>query len=467
MTKTLKKMTAVAAGLVIMTLASVAQDSGALVDALVKKGILTDQEAEEIRADLTKEYSQTNAGKLNFSSAVTQLKIYGDARVRYQWENAQTNQTNVGGTTQANVNQDRSRYRYRVRLGAEYTLTDNFKAGVRLETAQASDSTNSDFGRYFSKDPINIGLAYLEYEDTKSAPFGMADNVDVRLGKMLNPFYFSPEFWDSDINPEGLSAKLGWKNVGESGLNLSLGGAGYVTAEANNSTANTDDGFLLVGQVQMDYTFANKSNLMFAPTILTESQGTLALSGAYTGESTSSVAYRSQANENEQLFQGDLTVLMLPVQYTWKGWGFSHKVWATYAYNFAASKRYRDMTAANDNSGLSAANMQNMKKGQDSAFDVGYQLGENKKKGDFSITGYYSYVEAAAYTSNLSDSDFAKNLLNQQGTTLQLTYNLTDAITTTAKWFHSNEIDKGMANVASAGAKDTIDVLQLDVAWKF
>ena len=33
----------------------IAQDSGALVEALVRKGILTNQEAEDIRADLVRE----------------------------------------------------------------------------------------------------------------------------------------------------------------------------------------------------------------------------------------------------------------------------------------------------------------------------------------------------------------------------------------------------------------------------
>ena len=41
-----------------------AQDNGALLDLLVRKKIITDQEAEELRGELTKDYSQTPAGKL-------------------------------------------------------------------------------------------------------------------------------------------------------------------------------------------------------------------------------------------------------------------------------------------------------------------------------------------------------------------------------------------------------------------
>src|SRR5687768_1089471 len=77
---------AIAAGF-SLGLSAFAQEAGALVDALVKKGILTDQEAEEIRADMSKEFATTPAGKLNLNSSVTEMKLYGDLRLRYQYDN--------------------------------------------------------------------------------------------------------------------------------------------------------------------------------------------------------------------------------------------------------------------------------------------------------------------------------------------------------------------------------------------
>ncbi|MBC8009576.1 MAG: hypothetical protein H7067_05725, partial [Burkholderiales bacterium] len=61
-----------------------AQDSGPLIDALVRKGILTDQEGEELRADLLRDFGTTSPGKVDLSPTVTKLRIAGDARVRYQ-----------------------------------------------------------------------------------------------------------------------------------------------------------------------------------------------------------------------------------------------------------------------------------------------------------------------------------------------------------------------------------------------
>src|SRR5882762_7580618 len=72
-----------------------AQDSGALLDLLVKKGLITDQEAEDVRADLVKESASTSAGKLKLSTPVTELEIYGDARVRYEVRTAKTGEPNT------------------------------------------------------------------------------------------------------------------------------------------------------------------------------------------------------------------------------------------------------------------------------------------------------------------------------------------------------------------------------------
>ena len=48
-----------------------AQDAGALLDLLVKKKLITDQEAEEVRAELTKETATTSGGKWKLSTPKT------------------------------------------------------------------------------------------------------------------------------------------------------------------------------------------------------------------------------------------------------------------------------------------------------------------------------------------------------------------------------------------------------------
>ena len=60
-----KKLTlaAVAFCFAFTGIAARAQEAGALLDLLVRKKLITDQEAEEVRGELVKEYASTSAGK--------------------------------------------------------------------------------------------------------------------------------------------------------------------------------------------------------------------------------------------------------------------------------------------------------------------------------------------------------------------------------------------------------------------
>ena len=70
-----------------------AQDAGALLDLLVKKRLITDQEAEEVRTELVKESAETSAGKWKLSTPITEIELYGDVRLRYQYNGGETKST--------------------------------------------------------------------------------------------------------------------------------------------------------------------------------------------------------------------------------------------------------------------------------------------------------------------------------------------------------------------------------------
>src|SRR5213592_1218722 len=93
-----------------------AQDAGALLDLLVKKKLITDQEAEEVRAELTKESTSTAAGKWKLSTPITEIELYGDARLRYEIRN---------GETETNDTEQRNLPRYSLRLGLRGILADD------------------------------------------------------------------------------------------------------------------------------------------------------------------------------------------------------------------------------------------------------------------------------------------------------------------------------------------------------
>src|SRR5438477_9883162 len=112
-----------------------AQDAGALLDLLVKKRLITDQEAEEVRAELTKETATTSAGKWKLSTPITEIEIYGDIRLRYQYNGGQTDDNSPLGAKANGIAghddwQERERERYRLRLGLRGTLADDWFFGI-------------------------------------------------------------------------------------------------------------------------------------------------------------------------------------------------------------------------------------------------------------------------------------------------------------------------------------------------
>src|SRR5881394_4007937 len=111
-----------AASFIFGGIAAKAQDAGALLDLLVRKKIINDQEAEEVRAELTKEAATTSGGKWKLSTPITELELYGDVRMRYEDRGGQSSD----GPSFHDDWQERQRERYRLRLGLRGTLADDW-----------------------------------------------------------------------------------------------------------------------------------------------------------------------------------------------------------------------------------------------------------------------------------------------------------------------------------------------------
>src|SRR6266704_3962862 len=87
-----------------------AQSADALIDKLVEKGILTVKEANDLREETEKNFSQAYSVKSGMPEWVSALKFNGDFRGRFEQNNAE----NPAYLT-------RNRFRYRVRLGITAT----------------------------------------------------------------------------------------------------------------------------------------------------------------------------------------------------------------------------------------------------------------------------------------------------------------------------------------------------------
>ncbi|MEM9399592.1 MAG: putative porin [Verrucomicrobiota bacterium] len=430
-----------------------ASDNEALVNALVKKGILTGQEGEEIRSELLTQSLTSAYGKFNTKadSAVVKLTLFGDVRLRYQWENDGGNFGDVGG------NNDRSRWRYRLRAGAVYEFTDNFKSVVRFETGGSNDSTNTNFGGYFDKtnDDIYVGQAYLEWENNDIFDSGLVDYANFAFGKqnMIKRFMMQKAWWDGDINPEGITAQLGWDDIFTDGLDFTLRGGAFITHEVREDRAPTSgdsDSFLGVYQAEVKYSWASKTHFAFAPTALIEfgdkqAQGI----GGETMENGGSVA-----SENESDASGEMLVLMVPMQFKYKAFGFSQSTYGTVGYNLDAGSRADfemasgDDAVANGEGGL--------------FFNVGHKFGKAKEKGTWEMGAEYRYIEEAAYTTNLVDSDWNKAERGAHGVVVKAKYAITDNIYGGVAWLHAQNLESD-----DAEDPDYSNIVQVDLNWKF
>src|SRR5205085_5592339 len=94
---------------------------------------------------------KSSADKWKLSTSITEMELYGDVRLRYQYNGGETKDRGPvaspgAGIAGTNDWQERERERYRLRLGLRGTLMDDWFFGLRLETSNNARSTNVTFG---------------------------------------------------------------------------------------------------------------------------------------------------------------------------------------------------------------------------------------------------------------------------------------------------------------------------------
>ena len=183
-----------------------ASEMDILLNKLVEKNILTQDEANAIKKETSEEVKkqqedvkkQQEVVKKEVTEDVKKsvadwipkwvmkTKVKGDLRLRYEYSK-----------TTGEVARNRAIYRYRISFDNQ--VTDFAKVGVRLASGNSNPrSTNQTFGDTFSSKPFNIDRAFAELK--------FFDALKIYGGKIPNPIFTPWDLmWDSDINPEGAS----------------------------------------------------------------------------------------------------------------------------------------------------------------------------------------------------------------------------------------------------------------------
>ena len=551
--------------------AAFAQDSGALLDALVRKKVLSSQEAEDVRADLIRENAASNAGKLQLSNSVTSLKLYGDVRLRYQYDNRDaqieaapttsnletysdgktyvpgdtTVVTPAGkvikgslkpGTTAVGAPQQgyqRSRERIRLRLGADVELTNGFFGGIQLQTVQNADSANQTMG-----DSATGAAGFGNYNLYVSRAFvGWKANdwFTIIGGKQANPFYTTDLIWDADINPEGFVEKvdlvklftggiqeaIGYGADGkqvtsvstiksESPFGLSLVAGQFAVCDNNEDAVGSGyktDAWLFNTQLIGTAKVTPNVKVTLAPGYMAYTAGNLSdlnnETPFMTFKSGATVLADYQYSANQKLLPQhpiaatrDLSIITAPGDISFKLCGLKTKLLWDFAYNTQGAARVEDVyglqdiqvpvynskgvltgykhgnAPVNGDTLVSTTKVSGHSSRDDIAWLAGVQVGENKKKGDWSVMANFRQTGLGSVDPNLNDSDFAFGQLNMQGVKTGVAYNFTDFCVASVTYYDAWNLRKDIiGGQATSGQKiaslNSTQTVQVDLSVKF
>ena len=179
-----------------------------LLDLFVKKGYVTQQEADQVEAEAESQRTnqmsmpQVSPSKWIISKGIQDINLFGNARLRYEDRSAQDS----GGNSI-----DLRRFRYALQVGLRGDLYDQFYYGIRLDTGTSPRSDSVTFGTSASggvyqgpfgrsNDGVDVGEVYVGWR-----PWSW---LDVTVGRMPNPLYTTPMVWSPNITPEGFAERF-------------------------------------------------------------------------------------------------------------------------------------------------------------------------------------------------------------------------------------------------------------------
>ncbi|MGX1321711.1 hypothetical protein AB7M17_005164 [Bradyrhizobium sp. USDA 377] len=223
--------------------------------------IVRKQLREEIRAEvMDRAHKEGWASPGKYPEWAQRIRFYGDIRARYEGDfyppgngplqnfNAintgspfledNANAINPYFPPTYNTTQDRNRFRFRARLGADVDLFEGFTAGLRIATGESSSpvSTNQTFGTNggnFSKYALWLDRAFLKYQPVQ--------DVVASVGRFDNPFWSPTDLaWYKDLGFDGFAVQARHE-VTEGVTPFFVGGAFPVFNTDLNAGLNTAD----------------------------------------------------------------------------------------------------------------------------------------------------------------------------------------------------------------------------------
>ncbi|MBI2518468.1 MAG: porin [Opitutae bacterium] len=238
-----------------------AQDSGPLIDLLVKKGIINDQEGEELRADLARDSAAGIISTISGGKSTVGLSIAGRIQVQYAGLSTDISGTAADPAATQHFFLRRIYLGAKANLGAGWTSSINYDfAGTTFDEAKItwtqSDRLSVDVG--FRKVPVGLEEWYTSSGSLKAIERSPATRYFVegnngrrlgagsyRIGAYLGGKTPEGVFYNVAVtNPERNEDAIAGVNSAGSAANNSLsywGNLGY-TGKANEGWTYTVSG---------------------------------------------------------------------------------------------------------------------------------------------------------------------------------------------------------------------------------
>jgi polyhydroxyalkanoate synthesis regulator phasin len=470
-----------------------------IVNALVAKGVLTEEEGALLTKGRTDEAAGQakalkKASKLKVSDAIDNATVYGDVRVRY--ENRQG--TGVGGSTSpvADSKEERQRNRYKVTLGVK-TESGPWYSDLALAMGANGRSDNATFGKSATsnindKETIFIKRAMVGYKPTEW--------LTLEAGRMNNPLYTTPMVWDADLSWESLAESFKYK-AGDVDLFFTAAQGQYQGDKKDYTGTGTDSIvtgiYAFQGGAKFPITEAasakaaltytkyghNTSTTTFKPGLGADGLGVTGVAyvaptvgNGTTTANTLGTAYVQGRTGYGLAASGvnNLETIEIPAEVNFMAASnLGIRLFGDYAYNTKGDERAiaSGLTAAaNGSSGSDdAAWMLGVAIG--SAKDLKAFEGNKMAKGDWAVRVWYQDVGVWSVDANAVDSDFMDSRVNMKGTTVKAQYNIQDNLYANFAYGHATRKNETYGSAGAARDLDLnlnkFDLVQLDLTYKF
>jgi hypothetical protein len=493
-----------------MAAVSHAQTNNLLLDLLVKKGIVTQDEAEKLKTEAESVGSNnvaTSSSKWKISDGIKSVELYGDIRMRYESRDIQTPS---GGHV------DLDRFRYALRLGLRGDLASDFYYGLRLETASNPRSPWVTFGTSSSGAPyqgpfgkstagIDVGRLFIGWHPISE--------IDITVGKMANPLFTTPMVWDSDINPEGATEHFKY-DIGPAEFFATFGQFIYQDDNPGNSTAglfggndlghNGNSPFMMAWQGGLKYQLRKDISFQAAGTLYNylghgtnntataPAPGTPGFSDTFVGEGITaqpgSSGYSSGPADGfayNQTGINNLLVMEFPFEVNFKLLNkYRSRVFGDFAENLDGAARASAAVAAAANPDIYTTTLHiPLQRNQYKAYqfglavgngdDLGLVYGTTLKRGAWEARFYWQHIEQYALDPNLLDSDFFEGRGNLQGFYAAFGYGFTSALIGTVRYGYASRIDDKLGtggsnqDIPQVNPINRYELVQLDLTLRF